>query len=131
MGFARVNKHRGLNKQTVTQNGAGSVRVDLFDGHGMYRRDDPDTSRDAAVTAAGTVRARHQALIVSVLKSVGRPLAAEEIADRGGFESHVPVNRRLPELVRDGLVERTDEKHRNRSGSEAYRYRALVPAAVG
>ena len=49
-------------------------------------------------------------------------MAPEEIADVGGFTSHVQVNRRMAVLVSKGLVSRTTELHTNRSGRKAYRY---------
>lgn len=104
--------------------------TDLFeyaDTRMMYRRTDPDTSRAAAEDAVESITARHRAMIMATLRRAGiGALAAEQIADLAGFESHVAVNRRLPELVRAGVIERTSEKHINRSGSSAYRYKIVV-----
>lgn len=103
---------------------------DLFafaDVHRMYRRTDPPTSPEAAIkTVVRNVKSDHHALILSALKRAGRPMAAEEIADATPIGDHVAVNRRLPELVREGLIERTTERHKNRSGSSAYRYRMVA-----
>jgi predicted ArsR family transcriptional regulator len=95
---------------------------DLFDPRLAARQTDVDTSHDAAesmVSAAG----RHHSLIMEVLRAGGL-WSAQEIANVSEI-NYIAVNRRLPELTRAGLIERTDEKHKNRSGRMAYKYRLV------
>lgn len=82
----------------------------------LSRNTDPITSFEAGDSMIDTIPAQHKA-IMEVMKD-GKRRAAEEIADELGY----PVWRRLSELVSSGLLIRTDEKHRNRSGRSAYRY---------
>lgn len=97
-----------------------------------FRASDPDTSRSAG-EGANRFRGADQEQIFQALQRAGRPLAAEEISDRLRWDNHVRVNRRLAELaapvidefgalVRPALIERTEQKHTNRSGRQAYRY---------
>lgn len=88
--------------------------------HTLARREDPTTSQEAAHAAAG-VRSEHARAILAALRTAGRPLAAEEIADRTGLSS-VQVCRRFRELEDAGEVTPTDELHRNRSGRSARRF---------
>lgn len=94
--------------------------TDLFDWSKAYRPTDPVTSPEAARSAMG-LAARHHELILRVLRSTGRAMAAEEIGDDCDIH-HVAINRRLTELVRAGLIYRTTERHRNRSWRHALRY---------
>lgn len=99
---------------------------DLFDLTGQspqrYRTSDPETSRMAARDSESFVSGQRKE-IYDVLKASSVPLAAEDIADALGLDSHVPVNRRLSEIVDAGLIEPVDKLHKNRSGSMARRYR--------
>lgn len=81
----------------------------------------PDTSV-AAYEASAEFAPSHDEKIVNIMRDARRPMAPEEIADVGGFTSHVQVNRRMAVLVSKGLVSRTTELHTNRSGRKAYRY---------
>ena len=92
-----------------------------FQPHRLARRKDPETSHQAANAAKG-LRAAHSERILELLRS-GHVLAAEQLAD-GLALSPVQVNRRLAELEDSGLIERTDQRHRNRSGRMAVRWRA-------
>jgi predicted ArsR family transcriptional regulator len=92
----------------------------LFQPHKAVRRTDVDTSRESAHSMAATVHTHHL-LILDVLGD-NRQHSAEEVADRCSLD-YVAVNRRLPELARAEMVERVTEKHVNRSGRQAYRYR--------
>ena len=92
---------------------------DLFDPRLAVRRDDVDTSHMAAESMIGTAR-RHHHLILNVMRNGGL-WSAQEIADATSID-YVAVSRRMSELRRNGVVHRTDEKHRNRSGREAYKY---------
>lgn len=97
----------------------------LFEWHKSVRRDDPDTSKDAAKSAK-SLASKHHEIILGVLRASTQPLAAEEIADRTDTLNHVHIGKRLIELERGQLVVKTDEKHTNISGRQAYRYRAVV-----
>ena len=85
--------------------------------HTLARRIDPATSHEAAERAADALSGQH-ADIAEVLRVFGRPMASEEIEDVLGY----PVWRRMNELAKRGVIARTSETHRNRSGRNAYRY---------
>ena len=93
----------------------------LFD-YGRARRDDPLTSKEAGRAAASLAQA-DQRSIVRALTDAGLAMAAEEISDALNWHDHVRVNRRLSELVDQSLIVRTEERHQNRSGRYAFRYR--------
>lgn len=93
-----------------------------FEPRKLVRGTDPDTSRNAAL-ASQELRARHHATILEVLWIHGRAMAAEEIADQVSGLDATAVCRRLRELVTAGEIEATSERHRNRSGRMAVRYR--------
>lgn len=88
-----------------------------------YRRTDPSTSKEAGEHAERWRSGDHAAILMILQKSM-RPLAAEQIADELKWDSHVRANRRLPELERAGLIQKTEELHTNRSGRRAFKYRA-------
>ena len=87
----------------------------------LARRTDPVTSKRAA-HQADDLRARHRRLIVEAIRAAGRPLAAEEVADRVPEMDKVQVAKRWKDLESEGLVRRTEERHQNRSGRAAFRY---------
>lgn len=88
------------------------------------RRRDPATSHESANHAA-KFAGKHCADIVATLRAAGRAMACEEIADALGWASHVTANRRMSECVDAGLIARTEERHTNRSGRQAFKYRAV------
>tara|TARA_R100001143_G_scaffold62702_1_gene66745 strand:+ start:1599 stop:1925 length:327 start_codon:yes stop_codon:yes gene_type:complete len=92
---------------------------DLFDPRLAARRDDVNTSHAAAESMIGAAQ-RHHRLILNVMR-IGGLWSAQEIADATSID-YVAVGKRMCELRRNGSVRRTDEKHRNRSGREAYKY---------
>lgn len=102
--------------------------TDLFTIGPRARTADPSTSHEAAARAEKFLGAHHKSILAEMGR-VGVPLAAEQIGDAIGI-THVQVNRRLSELRDLNKVERTEEKHKNRSGSKAYKYR-LVESANG
>lgn len=61
--------------------------------------------------------------VLAVLIEGNRSMAAEEIADALGGISHHTVTPRLAELEQAGRIERTGERHANRSGATAARFR--------
>ena len=97
-----------------------------------YRASDPITSRDAG-RAAHKWSAEHHQIILAVLRRAGQPLAPEQIADGIGFGFQrglyafvldtVQVCKRAAELIESGDVERTAERHTNRSGRSAFKLR--------
>ncbi len=100
--------------------------TDLFNWAASFRRTDPVTSSHAG-RAAVSLAKRHHDVILMVLRCNARPMAAEEISARC-FIDHVAINRRLIEMERGGLVRKTTERHRNRSGRQAFRYALAVCA---
>ena len=90
---------------------------DLFDARKAARTTDVNTSHDAASSMESVAGKQHRA-ILRCLRFSYNPLAAEQIGDCLGY----PINRRLCELERAGLIYRTDEKHKNKSGRMAYKY---------
>lgn len=84
------------------------------------RRSDPGTSHEAARRSRGLAARQHALILACMSDGVWR--AAEQIGDAIGLD-HVSVNRRLPELVAQAKLEPTEERHRNRSGRLAVRYR--------
>lgn len=92
-----------------------------------WRNTDPATSLAAGVSASQTFRTEHQRKIYAVIAASVLPVSAEQIADALGWDSHVPVNRRLSELVDAKLITVVDSNYRNRkSGKAAQRYTAIT-----
>jgi predicted transcriptional regulator len=96
------------------------IDISLFDWSDRVRRADPETSQEAARAAGGLAKIHH-ATILRVLRCEQRPMAAEQIGDCCDM-GHVAINRRLTELERGGLIRKTSERHRNRSGRGAFKY---------
>jgi hypothetical protein len=90
-----------------------------FDPKALARTTDPDTSHEAAMSAK-ELRGIHHGKIMAVFNP-GVRLASEQVSDRIDL-THAQVWRRMNELEKAGLLRRTDEKHKNRSGRMAYRY---------
>ena len=98
-------------------------QTDLFESRPLARRSDPVTSHEAARKAIRLAET-DEADIVRTLRRERIPLAAEQISDILGWDDHVRVNRRLSAIVEQGLIVLTDERHMNRSGRSAFKYRA-------
>lgn len=90
-----------------------------FDPKKLARTQDPGTSHEAAASSK-ELRSRHHKIILEVF-GPGSRLASEQVADRAGL-THWQVTRRMNELERAGRLEKTEEKHVNRSGRKANRY---------
>lgn len=90
-----------------------------------YRRNDPATSREAGERATEFIDGDH-ADILKALRQLAVPLAAEQISDHLKWSDHVRVNRRLKELERADRIERTEQRHTNRSGRSAFKYQLKV-----
>lgn len=86
-----------------------------------YRPTDPKTSRDAG-RAAHSFTADHHRSIIDAMARIGKPLAAEEVADLTTLDK-VQVCKRFAEMERKSLIERTTDRYLNRSGRHAFRYR--------
>ncbi len=86
------------------------------------RRDDPQTSHQAAEEHE-SVNGWHCRTILTVLRAAGIPLAAEEIADATEDMDTVAVAKRFCDLLRANQIERTAERHTNRSGRQAFKVR--------
>ena len=98
------------------------TQLDLDFATRHSRRTDPETSHAAA--ASLTSVETHKALILAYLKSIApRSEIFESIASAVHMEPHA-VARRLPDLMRDGLIERTEETRRTSTGRTARCWRA-------
>lgn len=89
----------------------------------VARNTDPDTSHEAAESmqdAAG----KQQAAILEALRDNG-PMNHSQLDKSLGWPAHTS-NRRLPELRRLGLVERTGATTLTASGRRAYEYRVVT-----
>ncbi len=93
---------------------------DLFDPERMARTTDPATSHAAAESMREAV-ARHHWLILGALDQAPR-LSAQQIADRTDID-YVAVGKRMAELRRVHMIERTGTTWPNRSGRKADQYR--------
>lgn len=78
-----------------------------IDPNRIARRNDPQTSVDAAQRAAQFAPKQHER-IVAAFKLLGRPAGAHEIAEVANM-TQVQVCKRLPEMQRSGLVKPTGE----------------------
>ena len=81
-------------------------------------RDDPITSYQAAERVIEFANGHYEIIFHVLLKHGG--LTAEEISDRCEL-GYFKVSRRLNEMQKKGLIERTGEKRQNRS-----RYKSCV-----
>jgi len=95
------------------------VQLDLL----SYRRTDPITSREAGEHATQFRAGDHKMILGALGRAAPQPLSAEQISDFLHWRDHVRVNRRLGELERAGQIQRTQERHTNRSGRSAFKYR--------
>ena len=94
--------------------------TDLFSFN--YRRTDPETSKEAG-RAAERFRSGDHKAILDALDRAQCPLAAEQISEFIGWNDSVRVCRRLKEIECAGLIQRTSERHINKSGRGAFKYR--------
>lgn len=74
----------------------------LLEAVPRVRKDDPSTSYGAASRAGSLARA-HQEAILACLSMQTEPIGATSISSLVGL-TQVQVCRRLPELLRDGLI---------------------------
>lgn len=87
---------------------------------------DPESSHIAARKLIASGRhASQKAAILDWLRSQTEPLTSAEIAARSGFGRYL-VARRLPDLARDGQVERCPMRECSTTGSQAIIWRARV-----
>lgn len=91
----------------------------------LFRAKDPTTSVAAGRRARG-IASQHRPLIVQALSD--GPANRDEIARRCGLPKDA-VWRRLSQLEKDGLIERTGEERPGESGlcQAVYRITALLP----
>lgn len=77
------------------------------DGSGspLHRREDPRSSREAALVASRGIAVRHRIAIVSALYLLAQA-TKDEIAERSGIGDSVAVARRMKSLETEGLVQR-------------------------
>jgi hypothetical protein len=102
------------------------TQTDLFDSaRPMYRRSDPVTSQEAALSALD-LRDKHHSMILAVMRLNDRPMACQEISDALGWPTHHAANRRTVELERAGKIAVVEgDFYTNVSGRRARRYRVM------
>lgn len=88
------------------------------------RASDPSTSH-AAADAADGLRTRHHGEILFALHVLGR--AGKDAIARQCSLTGVQVSRRLPELLKLGLIEDTGDKAASDSGRAERQFRRLGP----
>jgi len=88
-----------------------------FEPHKLARQADVDTSHDAADSIKLGREGQHRAMM-QIFSRSQMGLTAENLGDILGY----PVWRRMNELEEAGLIQRTGEKRKNRSGRQAYCY---------
>lgn len=86
------------------------------------RATDPSTSKAAAAQASG-LAADHRRRILAALEA--GPAGQTEIARRAGLNVH-QANKRLAEMRRVGLIERTGRNVRNAGGRSEGEYRRKI-----
>lgn len=97
-----------------------NAQLDLDWTRKHVRTGDPSTSIRAAESMQGSASSQCAA-ILSILATSDEPMAAEQIADRLGMITH-EIGKRLPDLGASGLITKTGEIHRNRSGRLAFKW---------
>ena len=95
------------------------MQLDLLN----YRRSDPSTSKEAGDNASRFRTGDCGSILGALGRVAPQPYSAEQISQALHWASHVRVNRRLGELERAGLIERTSQRHTNQSGRRAFKYR--------
>lgn len=85
------------------------------------RNGNPVTSIKAAESVR-EVAAKQAATILAEMTFGDGPMAVEEIADRLDMTPHA-VGKRMSDLERGGVIRKTNEMHRNRSGRRALKWR--------
>lgn len=100
--------------------------VEEFDPKKHARKTDPTTSQMASMQA-GQLAHQHCAEIKRVLDEVYPDgLNFEEISTKVGFQQTTQVSRRMVDLERQGMAERTGETRQTSSGRQAQIWRAVV-----
>lgn len=99
-----------------------TAQLDLDWTRQHVRAGDPSTSIRAAESVR-EVAAKQAAAILAELVVIGEPMAVEQIADRLGMEAH-RVGKRMSDLERSGVIQRTKLTHLNRSGRLAFKWQA-------
>lgn len=97
---------------------AAQAELDFIQAH--VRNGDPVTSIRAAESVR-EVAAKQAAAILAELAVDGEILAVEEIADRLGMTTHA-VGKRMSDLEHGGVIRKTKDTHRNRSGRIAIKW---------
>lgn len=99
-----------------------------FDARTLARTDNPETSK-AVAGSARDLRCEHHAIILDVIARWRYvDWTADEIARRCDLDRH-QIGRRLGELERAGIVEKSGEKRPTDTGRLAHCYR-VVPRST-
>lgn len=105
-----------------TSEGEAMSETKTYDAHKAARTTDPETSHEAARSMLGVAEGQ-QAELLAAVKRLGET-TTEDAGDDAGLTYH-QASRRMPELVRLGVVEPTGETRKNRSGRRARVFRAV------
>ena len=90
----------------------------------LYRKDGPDTSREAAEALSNVTRMERQVLdVISEYDQVG--CISDQVVNHFGAERYATVTARYKSLLEKGLIEDTGERRLGRSGRKQRVMRAL------
>lgn len=104
------------------------IQVDLFDGEGMARRTDPETSHDAAKSINTT---RLEAEVLAAIRTFGdKGCIADEIEARLPHLQWCTLTPRFKPLLEKGLIEDTGDKRTGMSKRAQRVVRAVAPENV-
>jgi len=100
---------------------------DLFEWANRHtRKTDPDTSRDAALSARDLAKS-HCGILYRTLLRLAVPLTSGELATAAGLD-HAQAWRRMSDLKRKGLIHDSGMKGTNPNGRSAIKWEAVWPA---
>jgi DNA-directed RNA polymerase specialized sigma24 family protein len=121
-GLSEFHNHYRTGTQMQYQN-APQGATTTYPDHPGYRRNAPETSREAAEAIAPMAR-NHRDQILAVFKEAyPESRSSEQIAAAIGISAY-NVRPRVSELVAGGKVERTDDRVKNQGGRSVVLWRA-------
>ena len=90
-----------------------------------YRRNAPETSREAAEAIAPAARTLRDRVLTVLQSAYPDSRSSDQIAQAIGI-THYSVRPRVSELVAGGKVERTDDRMKNEGGRTVVLWRACA-----